>query len=79
MNSRCSVFLYPCLLASMQEGLNHRSQLAMSAFLKRNEPEWLPSPGDRAQHLCCGLHQPRLSQEHQRDAGAPIQHVRDAD
>jgi hypothetical protein len=79
MNSRCSVFFYPCLLASIQERLKHHSQLAMSAFLKRNEPEWLPSSGERAQHLCCGLHQPRLSQEHQCDAGTPIEHVRDAD
>ena len=79
LNKRCPVFLYPRLLARIQERLNNRSQSSLIAFLQRNEPERLPGCGNRTQHFCRAKHRPRGGQEHQLDTGPPIQHVRQAE
>jgi hypothetical protein len=80
MDKRGSVFLDPRLLAGIliQGRLNRCPQPALVVFLERNEAEWLPGIGDGAQHFRRAQYRARSSQEHQLDAGTPIQHVRQA-
>jgi hypothetical protein len=77
MNQRCSIFLYPGFLAGVliQRRLNRRSQSALVAFFERDESERLLCLGDRTQHFYWDKHRSGVGQEHQFDAGTPIQHV----
>ena len=51
-------------------------QPALISVSKCHEAEWLVSPRDRTQHLCCAQHRAPLTQEHYLDAGAPNQRFR---
>jgi len=76
---RCSIFLDPRVRARVGERLNHRSQPALVAFLDCREPERLLGGRNRTQHFRRPQHRPCLREEHQLDAGAPIQHVGQAE
>jgi len=68
-------FRYP----RVQGQLNLRPQSALVVFLERDKPERLLTPGHGTQHFCCAKHWPRVSQEHQFDAGTLRQRLRQAE
>jgi hypothetical protein len=54
-------------------------QPALISVRKCHEAEWLVSPRDRTQHLCCAKHWPTFGQEHQLDACAQNQRLGQAE